>query len=241
MNNKHGSLFNILFLDIETVSAEKDFQGLSSAMQKHWKHKAQFIPNKDKVAVEELYFDRAGIYAEFGKIITIGIAYFLEGEGELTLRVGALKGDNEKQLLIEFKELINRFKKSNELRLCAHNGKEFDFPYICRRMLVNQISLPKTLDLRGKKPWQITHYDTMELWKFGDIKNFSSLDLLASVFGLHSSKSDMDGSMVNTVYHRENGLDRIAEYCIEDVIVLVRLFLKYLLKPDLADNSIIRM
>ncbi|NJM94747.1 MAG: 3'-5' exonuclease [Cytophagales bacterium] len=239
---KYPALTNILFLDIETVSAQARFEELSPSLQKHWKHKVSLMHREEGRAADELYFERAGMYSEFGKVVCIGVGYFLEGgQDELTLRVKALRNDNELQLLLDFKSLVEERFNPDQLRLCAHNGKEFDFPYLCRRMMINQTTLPQVLDLRNKKPWEVEHYDTLEMWKFGDRKHYTSLDLLAAVFGLQSSKGDMDGSQVNTVYHHQHDLDRIADYCLDDVVVLARLFLKYKLLPDLSDDRVIRL
>jgi 3'-5' exonuclease len=154
------------------------------------------------------------------------VGKFSENEsGELVLRTKAYAGDDEKQVLTDFKAMLERL-DPNFTRLCAHNGKEFDFPYLCRRMLVNCVPLPSLLNLSGKKSWEIQHLDTMELWKFGDYKHYTSLDLLATIFNIPSSKEGIDGSQVNSVYHKENGLDRIRDYCVRDVVVLAQLFLK---------------
>ncbi|QSE98070.1 3'-5' exonuclease [Fulvivirga lutea] len=217
-------LKNILFLDIETVSQTFDYQKVDERLKKQWARKASFLKREEGVSDEDLYIERAGIFAEFGQIIVIGMAFFhMEGD-ELQLRTKAIKGDNEKELLEEFKGILS--KMNSDLLLCAHNGKEFDFPYLSRRMLVNGIPLPDVLNLSGKKPWEVNHLDTMDMWKFGDWKHYTSLDLLAAIFGIESSKSDMDGSMVNAVYHEENGLDKIADYCIQDVIVTAQLYAK---------------
>jgi uncharacterized protein YprB with RNaseH-like and TPR domain len=214
---------NIIFLDIETVSAKADFNQLDGEWQALWERKARSLSKSDESA-DELY-ERAGIYAEFGKIICIGVG-FLRGYGKgYKLRVKAFSGDDEKTLLAEFAELLNSRFHGNQFVLCAHNGKEFDFPYIARRMLVNGLKLPMMLDFAGKKPWEVPHLDTMELWKFGDFKNFTSLNLLAHLFHVPTPKDDIDGSMVGDVYWKENNLERIAAYCKKDVITLARLLL----------------
>jgi 3'-5' exonuclease len=217
---------DILFLDIETVAHHADYAQVDERLKTQWARKASYLRRDEQLTDEDIYHQRAGIYAEFGKIICIAVAKFSENEqGQLVLRTKAFAGDNEKQVLTDFKSLLERLDPATT-RLCAHNGKEFDFPYLCRRMLVNCIPLPHVLNLSGKKAWEVPHIDTMELWKFGDYKHYTSLDLLAAIFNIPSSKSDIDGSQVNAVYHKENGLDRIKEYCVRDVIVLAQLFLK---------------
>jgi 3'-5' exonuclease len=217
---------DVLFLDIETVAHYADYNLLEERLKSQWARKASYLRREGDITDEEVYHQKAGIYAEFGRIICIAVAKFSENEnGELVLRTKSYFGDNEKQVLIDFKNMIEKL-DPNSTRLCAHNGKEFDYPYLCRRMLVNCIQLPPLLNLSGKKSWEVQHLDTMELWKFGDYKHYTSLDLLAAIFNIPSSKTNIDGSQVNAVYHKENGLERIREYCVRDVIVLAQLFLK---------------
>jgi DNA polymerase elongation subunit (family B) len=220
------NLRNLLFLDIETVSFCRSYEHLSPRFQELWKHKHQLLfPNTDKT-FEETYFERAGIYAEFGKIISIGLGFLMYNESkELSIKVKVIAGDDEKKLLEEFRHiLVEKFKGKSPI-LCAHNGKEFDFPYLCRRMLIHQLSIPDVLSLQGKKPWEVKHYDTLELWRFGDRKSYTSLELLAAVFDIETSKNEVDGSKVNDYYYHKNGLPLIADYCAKDVVVLVQLFL----------------
>ncbi|WP_420388385.1 3'-5' exonuclease [Roseivirga sp.] len=223
MNNDF--LKNILFLDIETVPEAKSFHELPERKQALWKKKALFFREAEDKTPEELY-ERAGIYSEFGKIVVIAVGYFSQIEPEPKLRITAIANHDEKLLLKEFADLLNSHFDKKETRFCAHNGKEFDFPYIGRRMLIQGIPLPKTLQLSGKKPWEVPHLDTLELWKFGDYKHYTSLDLLASIFEIESSKDDIDGSQVNGIYYQMNDLDRIVKYCKKDVAVLVQVFLK---------------
>jgi 3'-5' exonuclease len=217
---------DVLFLDIETVAHQGDYSLLDERLKSQWARKASYLRRDQEITDEDIYHQRAGIYAEFGRVICIAVAKFAENEnGELILRTKSYYGDDEKQVLTGFKNMLEKL-DGNATRLCAHNGKEFDFPYLCRRMLVNCIPLPSLLNISGKKSWEVQHLDTMELWKFGDYKHFTSLDLLAAIFNIPSSKSGIDGSQVNAVYHKENGLERIKDYCIRDVVVLAQLFLK---------------
>ncbi|WP_421873788.1 3'-5' exonuclease [Marinoscillum sp.] len=233
-------LRNLLILDIETVALTKDYQKLNVDLQKHWERKASFLRNEDEHTADELFAERAGIYAEFGKVITVAFGIFHDlPDGSLALRVKSITGDDEKVLLTEIKQFLETKFDVESLRLCAHNGKEFDFPYLSRRMLINGIKLPYVLDNSGKKPWEVNFLDTMEMWKFGDRKNFTSLDLLTTIFNIPSSKSDIDGSMVNQVYYEEeNGLQRIEKYCQGDVIATAQLFLKMNVLPAVAEKNI---
>ena len=231
-------LKNILFLDIETVSCVPDYANLNDRFKALWQKKAAFLRSDDEKSFEELFFERAGIYAEFGKIVTIAVGYFVNNGETTSLRVKAFANDDEKIILQDFKNLLENHFDQNKLALCAHNGKEFDFPYISRRMLVNGLPAPACLQLSGKKPWEILHLDTLELWTFGDRKNFTSLDLLAALFDIPSSKSDIDGSMVNHAYYIDKDLEKIAKYCKQDVVVTAQLFLKFQCMPLVAPEDI---
>lgn len=219
-------LRDILFLDIETVANTYDYNTLDERLKVQWSRKANFLKRLPEQTDESVYKDRAGIYAEFGKIVCIAVGKFLETEsGDLLLKTKAYFGHDEKEILVEFKSMIEKMDPLT-LKLCAHNGKEFDYPYLCRRMLINGISLPAALNIMGKKPWDVLHLDTLEMWKFGDYKHYTSLDLLAAIFDIPTSKSDIDGSQVNAAYYLYHDLPKIKDYCLRDVVVLAQLFLK---------------
>jgi 3'-5' exonuclease len=231
-------LSNILFLDIETVACTDDYTLLSERLKTQWARKTSFFKKEGEQTDEEMFNLRAGIYAEFGKIIVIAVGKFYEPEpGKIGLKTRSLFGDDEKKLLSEFKTLVEK-SDPNSLKLCAHNGKEFDFPYLSRRMLVNSVQLPSILNHSGKKPWEVPYLDTLEMWKFGDHKHYTSLDLLATIFNIPTSKNDMDGSMVNQVYYQEKNLPKISTYCIGDVVALANLYLK-LKGMDLIEDRFI--
>ncbi len=219
---------NTLFIDIETVSGSENFSSISDRMKDFWVKKAKNLANPANISFEEMYFERAALYAEFGKIIVVGMGFlFVNKQGELSLKVKTIANADEKELLIEFIDFINKTYKSRELTLVAHNGKEFDFPYLCRRMLANRLEIPKSLQLQGKKPWEIIHQDTMEMWKFGDRRTYSSLELLAELMGIEGAKIDLSGDRVNYVFYKEKDLDRIAAYCGDDVIIVAQLYLRF--------------
>lgn len=233
-------LKNLLILDIETAALSPDYKKLSESLQKHWDRKASFLRNEDELSPEALFAQKAGIYAEFGRVIVVAVGIYYEPTpGVLGLRVKSFANHNEKALLQEVKDFLELKFDPEYLRLCAHNGKEFDFPYLSRRMLVNGISLPYVLDNAGKKPWEVNFLDTLEMWKFGDRKNFTSLDLLTTIFDIPSSKSDIDGSQVNEVYYgEENGLQRIEKYCQGDVIATAQLYLRMNSFPIVSQDHI---
>ena len=219
---------NTLFIDIETVSGFENFSSISDRMKDFWVKKAKNLANPANISFEEMYFERAALYAEFGKIIVVGMGFlFVNKQGELSLKVKTIANADEKELLVEFIDFINKTYKSRELTLVAHNGKEFDFPYLCRRMLANRLEIPKSLQLQGKKPWEIIHQDTMEMWKFGDRRSYSSLELLAELMGIEGAKIDLSGDRVNHVFYKEKDLDRIAAYCGDDVIIVAQLYLRF--------------
>lgn len=233
-------LRDILVIDIETATQQKHLDQMSPALQEHWLHKSQFIRNEDDHTPEEQFLERGGIYAEFGKVIVISVGVFhLDVNGELALRVKSFWHHDEYELLKEFKSFLVEKFDPETIRLCAHNGKEFDYPYLCRRMLVNDLAIPEVLNLTGRKPWEVQHIDTMELWKFGDRKNFTSLNLLTSLFGIPSSKSDLDGSKVNEVYYQEeSGLEKIANYCCGDVVATAQLYLRLNNLPLIPESQV---
>ena len=230
---------HILFVDIETVTAEPAYDQLSPVMQRAWQRKAQTLHNPDQVSIDDFYFDRGGIYAEFGKIIVISVGFFHTREDDITeLRIKCISGDHEQELLENFKDTLLKFDQK-KLQLCAHNGKEFDFPYLCRRMLANSISLPESLDLGGMRSWQVPHIDTMQLWKFGDYKSFTPLKLLAAVFDLEIDDTDtIEGHDVNRVYHREKDLGKITRFCKRNIGLLAQVYLRLKSMPAIKSEHI---
>jgi len=218
-------LRDILFLDIETIGCVEHYDQLTERIKTQWARKASFLKREEGQTDEELFHERAGIYAEFGKVIVVAFAKYTENEkGELGLKLRYIADHDEHKLLSDFKALLEKL--DTNTKLCAHNGKEFDFPYLSRRMLVNGISLPSLLNQTGKKSWEVPYLDTMEMWKFGDYKHYTSLDLLSAIFNIPTSKMIMDGSKVNSVYYQEKDLKKIAEYCTGDVVAIAQLFLK---------------
>jgi len=230
----YPELKDILFLDIETVGCVDQYAKLGDRLKTQWARKAGFFKREEDQTDEDLFYERAGIYAEFGKIVVIAVGIYTENEtGALCLRTKYFADHDEKKLLNGFSNMLE--KMTSSVRLCAHNGKEFDFPYLCRRLLVNELPLPTVLNTSGKKPWEVSHLDTMEMWKFGDFKHYTSLDLLLAIFNIPSSKGTMDGSMVSKVYYQDGDLNKIAEYCVGDVVAIAQLYLKMkgfsLIKP----------
>ena len=228
---------NILFLDIETVPQCEIYDNLDDSVKKLWDRKASNLFNSEDKSSAELY-QRAGIYAEFGKIVCISVGFLNSKAGNKHLRLKSFYGDDEKKLLKEFISLLNKHFYRKEHFLCAHNGKEFDYPYLARRILINGLKLPKLLDIAGKKPWEVKHLDTLELWKFGDYKHYTSLNLLTNIFNIPSPKDDIDGSEVAGVYWVDKDIKRIAKYCQKDVVALVQLFLRYKGENLVKDENI---
>ena len=227
-------LQKLLFLDIETVPMCPVYDELPEKFKPLWDKKAKYL-KKEEEDTSETLFPRAGIYAEFGKVVCISFGMLVDG----SIRIKSFYGDDEKVLLGDFANLLETKFSSKDFLLCAHNGKEFDFPYLSRRMLINSIPLPEILDLAGKKPWEVSHIDTMELWKFGDFKNYTSLEVLAAVFDIPTPKDDIDGSQVGKVYWEDKDLERIVTYCQKDVLTIAQLFLRYQGKPLLEDEQVV--
>lgn len=227
----------ILFLDIETVPQVYRFQELNDTSKSLWSKKTKYLQEKDQLSAEEVY-EKAGIYAEFGKIICISVGFLIQAKGEMQIRLKSFSSLNEKKLLQGFIDLLNTHYNHNSYILCAHNGKEFDFPYISRRLLVNEMKLPILLNNAGKKPWEINNIDTLELWKFGDYKHYTSLELLTNIFNIPTPKDDIDGSQVAKIFYEDQDIDRIINYCEKDVIATIQLFQKYR-GQDLIDPAFI--
>lgn len=216
----------ILFLDIETVSAYPTYDDAPEPWKELWNKKADALLRSREEETYESIYSRAGIYAEFGKIICISCGV-LQGTGlDKQLIVKSFAGDNEVAILAAFVEMLKKWSVGENRFLCAHNGKEFDFPYLCRRLIINSIPVPAILDVAGKKPWEIAHLDTMELWKFGDYKSYTSLNLLAHALGIETPKDDIDGSQVGHVYWVEKNLERIVAYCQKDVVTVAQVLLR---------------
>ncbi|MFM1912905.1 MAG: hypothetical protein RIR51_743 [Bacteroidota bacterium] len=233
---------NILFIDIETASGVNSFTTLTVNMQKLWLRKARSLMNPLQKPLEDLYFERAALFPEFGRIISIGMGFlFYNKNKELSLKVKTISNKNEKDLLLEFNHFIESTYPSKELSLVAHNGKEFDFPYLCKRMLVHQLVIPKALQLQGKKPWEVVHQDTIEWWRFGDKKGYVSLELLAEIMGIDNVKTDLSGDKVNYTFYIEKDLEKIKKYCAEDVITLAQLFLRFNFIDYIQEKNIQRI
>lgn len=228
-------LDRVLFLDIETVPQTYQFPDLEETPRKLFEAKTRFMQNDEK-SFEDLYNDRGGIYAEFGKIICISVGFVHETRTGNEIRMKSFYHDDEETLLKQFVSLLENNPKYSIL--CGHNAKEFDFPYICRRLLINGMKLPTVLDIAGKKPWEISHLDTLELWKFGDYKAFTSLALLCHVFQIPTPKDDISGADVARVYYEENDLERIKVYCEKDVVALIQLFLRMKGNPLVEEGEI---
>jgi DNA polymerase elongation subunit (family B) len=225
---------NVLFLDIETVPAFEYYEKVPDIFRKLWDRKTETLKKEPEDTPESLY-GRAGIYAEFGKIVCISAGFFRGKE----FRIKSFYGDDEYQVLKQFCKLLESYFNFEKKMLCAHNGKEFDFPFLARRILINGLPLPPILDAAGKKPWDVPYLDTMELWKFGDYKHYTSLELLAAVFGIPTPKDDIKGSDIHRVYWQEHDLERIKIYCQKDVITIARLFLKYQQQPGIGEEQVI--
>lgn len=226
----------VLFLDIETVPIASEYDLLPENLKEFWDKKSAQITRDEKSPAES--FERAGIYSEFGKIVTISAGLITGSDENRGIRLKSFFGDNEKQILEDFTVMVNNFSSGKEALLCAHNGKEFDFPYIARRMVLNGMNIPALLDNAGKKPWEINLLDTMELWKFGDYKHYTSLALITSLMGIPTPKDDIDGSMVAAVYYKDKDVKRIARYCEKDVVALIQVFLKFRNDKLIPDSNI---
>jgi len=226
---------DIIFIDIETVPAVASAGLLDVKMQDLWDKKSQHFRSESQTPGD--VYQRAGIYAEFGKIICISVG-FVTDTAPAGFRIKSFFGDDEKKILTEFSGVLTKFTRNRDALLCAHNGKEFDYPYIARRMIINSLKIPEALDNAGKKPWEVKLLDTMELWKFGDYKSYTSLDLLTSVLGIPTPKDDIDGSMVASVYWNDHDLKRIVYYCEKDVLATAQVLMRFLNREKIDEARV---
>lgn len=239
-----SDLPNIMFLDIETVPQTASLNELSPEMIHLWEDKYNVLhkrlPEKytENTTAADAFANSAGIYSEFGKIICISVGFIFFRDEKMHFRTKSFAGHDERRVLIDFSQLIHKFCTTKEHTLCGHNIKEFDIPYICRRMLIQGIALPAALQISGKKPWEVNFIDTLELWKFGDYKNYTALKLLTAVFGIPTPKDDIDGSQVATVYYRDNDIQRISVYCQKDVVATAQVYLRMEGFPLIEENYI---
>jgi predicted PolB exonuclease-like 3'-5' exonuclease len=239
-------LHHILFLDVETVAQHPEFDQLDPRGRSLWQQKIGFMARRDDHAWEEQdyaqsYKDKAAIYAEFGKVIVISAGIIHHGEGGPCLRIKSFYGHDEREVLMQFASILEKnFHDPNQHFLCGHNIREFDIPYLCRRMTAMQIPLPTLFNITGKKPWEVKYIaDTLELWKFGDHKNYTSLDLLSHTLGLPSPKDEMDGSMVGLFYWEQNALEEIKKYCEKDVVTVAQVYLRLMNMPLLTNEQVL--
>jgi len=238
-------LHNILFLDIETAPQFATYHLLPAEWKELWDLKAAYlIRNKEEETSESIY-SRAGIYAEFGKVICIGCGVIHGAGKDKKLVLKSFYDDDEKTLLSRFAEMLIKWTAGENKFLCAHNGKEFDYPYLCRRFIVHNLPIPALLQISGKKPWEVNHLDTLELWKFGDYKSYTSLNLLAHTLGIPTPKDDIDGSKVGEVYwsatspaEKQKAMQRIVQYCQKDVITVAQVFLRMHGESPLLNQNI---
>jgi len=232
---------DILFIDIETVPQYSDANQLPERFQHLWDKKSTHFRDENQVAAD--VYQRAGIYAEFGKIICISAGGIIQKNGERFYKVKSFQGHDEKKLLLEFNDMVEKFTSNPKKKLCAHNGQEFDYPYIARRTLINGLRLPRILDISGAKPWEIKErlLDTLQMWKFGDYKNYTSLDLLCAIFDIPTPKDDIDGSEVANVYYLGKDLDRIVRYCEKDTLALTNLMLRYKGEQIISIENLLRV
>lgn len=234
----HINLRDLIFIDIETVPTASSYNELNISMKELWAAKHAFIKDENESA-EDGYLKRAGVYAEFAKIICICIGYFHldKKSNKKNFRIKSFAGDDERILLEEFIHVIDKNFGAERFHFCGHNIREFDLPFICRRILINHLSLPEILDKSGKRPWEMQDVDTLQLWKFGDFKHYTSLKLLAEILGIPTPKNDIEGKDVCRVYWQENGLSRITEYCRKDVITVARLLLRFKGEKELLSDE----
>jgi predicted PolB exonuclease-like 3'-5' exonuclease len=240
-----NQLKRTLVVDIETASMVVSFDKLDSRNQSFWRKKSKRLLKGHKLdhdheTLSQFYEDKGAIFAEFAKVICISVGIFDINENIDSLRIKSFYGDNEFEILNSFRDLLQgHFYDKYHHTIAGHNLKEFDIPFICRRMVINGIKLPNLLRIHGARPWQVPHLmDTLELWKFGDYKNYTSLDLLCTVLGMPSPKDNLDGSQVSKAYW-EGNIEEIKDYCEKDITATARVILKLLGETELSDDQVV--
>jgi predicted PolB exonuclease-like 3'-5' exonuclease len=239
-----SDITKILFLDIETVPQTEFLNELSPNLQHLWLEKMATLktrmPEKfsETLSDDEIFMKNAGVYSEFSKIICISVGCFYIKNNEQFFRVKSFAGTDEKKLLSDFSAMVKKFMITSNNLVCGHNIKEFDIPFICRRLLINDLKIPESINAAGKKPWETSFVDTLELWRFGDYKNYTALKLLTAVFDIPTPKDDIDGSQVAEVFYKEQNISRISTYCQKDVIATARLYQRFCSLPMIADEKL---
>lgn len=228
---------SLIFIDIETVSSGKTFEDLPEEWKALWEKKfSKSLP--DDTSIELYYQQRAALYAEFSRIVCISFGYYNGYRHEQTLRIKSLCGDNEKELLTDFRDIISGFEKHHKNWIFAgHNIKDFDLPFLSRRLIINSLMLPRSMDFYNLKPWEYHVVDTMNIWRFGDFRHFTSLELMAVSLGIPSPKSDIDGSQVAEIFWQKD-FSRIVEYCQRDVLTVANIIRRLNNQPALTDSQI---
>ncbi len=230
---------NLFLMDIETVSQAADFDILNDEWKELWTEKSlKSLP--PEMSVEEHYAKRAAIFAEFAKVICISTGYFRKEGDEWQLRIKSFYSENEKEVLENFSKMLTQIQtKNSKWIFTGHNIKEFDIPFLCRRMIVNNVEIPSIMDFQNMRPWETPSLDTLHLWRFGDYKHYISLKLLAATLGVPSPKDDIDGSKVGEVFWRENDLPRIVTYCQKDVVTVGNIILRFKNLPLLKEEQVV--
>lgn len=232
-------LENLFLLDIETVSGSQHYHLLNDEWKELWTEKV-FKSLPPDINAEQYYPMRAAILAEFAKVICISIGYFKKENNELQLRIKSFHSETEQEVLGGFITALQQLHAKNARWVfTGHNIKEFDIPFLCRRMLVNNIEIPRYFDFQNMKPWETPVLDTLHLWRFGDYKHYTSLKLLAAALGVPSPKDDIDGSKVGEVFWTEKDLARIALYCQKDVATVANVILRFKNLPLLKNEQIV--
>ena len=215
----------ILFIDIETVGVEPDWETLIKNQEPlsfqfrnyfDWFQK-RFPEDADK-PIEQMFVNRAALVPEFARIACVSVA-FVTDKGETKMQ--SFTDSDEKKLLVDVQKLL---KKVSELGfyLCGHNVKGFDIPMLAKRMIINGILPPKILPGHDTKPWEIKAFDTKEFWQFNNYQTIASLELMCVVLGVESSKTmEVTGNKVHEAFWVKKDYEGIKKYCEKDVSVLI--------------------
>lgn len=225
-------LSKILFLDIETVGVQPDWESLvkhnealSFQFENYFDWFQKRFPEDADKGVGQMFVNRAALVPEFARIACVSVA-FVTDKGEV--RMQSFSQSDEKELLLEVQKLLF---KVGELGffLCGHNVKGFDIPMLAKRMIINGILPPQILPGHDTKPWEIKAFDTKEFWQYGGYGSIASLELMCVCLGVESSKTmEVTGNKVHEAYWVKKDIDGIVKYCEKDVSVLIDVVTKLL-------------
>lgn len=221
---KKEDLNNLLYFDVETAGKYESYEDLAlqnPRLAKLWEKRAKYFRantlGMEEMGDSEIYSQKSGLEPEFGRVVCVSFGVW-DGENH---RLTSFYGDNEQEILEKTAKIFSNA-VSKGMKICGHNIKMFDVPFLGKKMIFSGIDVPQNLLLWDKKPWEVPILDTAEFFSFGSWSHkFLGLDLLACSLGIESPKEDIDGSQVHNTFWGEKNYERIMEYCEKDVLTVM--------------------